>query len=389
MSRPDAPPPQRPKICHLIHLDGAGGGPVVVVDQLKEFAGEFELSAIHGGTGRIAAACEAMGIPHWSLPLARLPQLPLGLPRLIVRLRRLRPDLLVLHGQWAGPVGALAARLAGVPRMIYVCHWPSFYTDWDLGRIVRNRIAEALPCRWADRVVVLSQGNAYQFLIRQLVAPEKLRRIPNSLDPARIPPATRGAEVRARHGWDEKHVHAVSVGRLADQKRLDWLLRSWSLVAAHAPHARLWIVGEGPERPALERLAVELGITGSCTFLGPQPEGMDYLAAADVVAMTTMYEGFGLIPVEAMACGKPIVANSVDGVADTVREGVEGFLVPPGDTVLFAQRLGQLLADPALRQAMAARGAIRVREFSPEKTMHRYRELIHEVLALPATPTGV
>jgi glycosyltransferase involved in cell wall biosynthesis len=375
----------RPKICHLVHLDGPGGGPVVVVDHLKTFAGEFDLSAIHGGSGRIAETCETMGLPHWQLPLERLWKLPWGVSALVARLRKLQPDLVVLHGQWAGPMGTVAARLVGVPRMIYVCHWPSFYTDWDLGRVVRNRLAEALPCRWSDRVVVLSQGNAYQYLIRQLVAPGKLRLIHNSLDPARVPLPERAAEVRRQHAWSDAHVHVVSVGRLSDQKRLDWLLRSWALVIPRAPEARLWIVGAGPEKAALESLAGELGITGTCTLLGPQPKGIEYIAAADLVAMTTLYEGHANLPLEAMACGKALVTNAVDGVTDTVRDGIEGFLVSPGDIDQFAGRLVQLITDPALRRTMGEHGLIRVREFSPEKTMGKYRALIHEVLALPGT----
>ncbi|MEA3211888.1 MAG: hypothetical protein QOE70_4945 [Chthoniobacter sp.] len=353
----------------------------MVIDHLIAFAEEFQLSAIHGGSGRIAQTCDRLQIPHWPLPLERLWMLPLGIPLLAHRLRCLRPDVVFLHGQWAGPAGAVAARLAGIGPLIYVCHWPSFYTDWDLGRVVRNRISEAIPCQAATRVVTLSRGNAHQYLIRQLVPPEKLRLIHNSIDPARVPPPEEAARIRAVHGWRESDVHVVSAGRLSDQKRLDWLLRSWQLVVARTTRARLWIVGDGPERPALERLAAELGIVDSCTFLGAQPDGIPYLAAADFVAMTTMYEGFGLVPVEAMACGKALVANAVDGVADTIRDGVEGFLVPPGEVALFAERIVQLIEDPALRQAMGERGKLRVRDFSPAATMAKYRALIHEVLA--------
>jgi glycosyltransferase involved in cell wall biosynthesis len=329
--------------------------------------------------------CDELGIPHWQVPIERLSKLPLGFPLLAWRMRRIRPDLVVVHGQWAGVVGTLAARLAGVARRIYIAHWPSFYTDWDWYRVLRNHFTESISCQGATRIVTISEGNHYQFLIRRLGADGKFVTINNSMELRRVPDAKRIEEIRARHGWNRDRVHVVSVGRLADQKRLDWLLLSWRLVTARAPNARLWIVGEGPEHAALVKLAAKLGITGSCTFLGPQPNGIEYVAAADLVAMTTIYEGHANVPLEAMACGKALVTNAVDGVTDTVRDGVEGFLVPPGDIGLFAERLVQLIADPALRRTMAEGGIERVREFSPEKTMGKYRELIREVLAMPKT----
>ena len=371
----------RPKICHLIHLDGPGGGPVNVIDNLRAFTADYDLSVLHGGCGRIAAVCRELNIAHWRLPIDRLSKLPVGFPALVFRLIRIKPDLLFLHGQWAGVVGALAAQVAGIPRIIYVAHWPSFYTDWDFRRVIRNRFTEAVSCGAATRVVTISRGNAYQFLIRQLAPLEKMRLINNSMDPGRVPPLERAAEIRARHGWSAGCVHVVSVGRLSDQKRLDWLLHSWALATVRAPNARLWIIGDGPERTSLTHLASEIGITDSCAFLGPQPVGIDYIAAADLVAMTTIYEGHANIPLEAMACSKALVVNAVDGVTETIRDGVEGFLIPPGEIKLFADRLVQLITDPALRCRMGEHGMIRVREFSPENTMGKYRELIHEVLA--------
>lgn len=385
MSHVATPEPHRKKVCHVIHLDGPGGGPVNVIDNLRNFSGEFELSAIHGGSGRIAVVCDELGIRHWELPIDRLSRLIVGLPMLAWRLRKIRPDLVMVHGQWAGVVGIIAAWLAGVQRRIYIAHWPSFYTDWDWYRVLRNHFTEAISCSGATRVVTISEGNHYQFLIRRLGTDSKFAIINNSMDLRRVPGRQRIEEVRARHGWSSDEVHVVSVGRLADQKRLDWLLQSWRLVLAKTPQARLWIVGEGPEHGALVHLATKLGITGTCTFLGPQPNGIDYVAASDLVAMTTIYEGHANVPLEAMACGKSLVANAVDGVTDSVCDGVEGFLVPPGDIELFAERLLQLIADPALRRAMGERGLERVREFSPERTMGKYRELIREVLAEPST----
>jgi glycosyltransferase involved in cell wall biosynthesis len=388
-----SPTPRRAKICHLIHDDGAGGGPNTVINHLTFYADYFDIEVIHGGSGRIAAACRTLGLrAHW-FPIHLFAMLPLMLFPVALKLRRMRPDLLILHGQWGAVFGAIAGKLGGVPRMLYIAQWPSFYTDWDPWRVVRNRIAESVPCRLVDAVVAVSEGNYYQFLLRRLVPEGRLYCISNSLDEERIPQLDAAERNRAALGWNDGRCHVVSVGRIADQKRIDWLLRSWKIVAAEEPAAaHLWIVGDGPDRRAMERLAVSLGVTGTCSFLGAQ-DGITYLSAADIVAMTTLYEGHANIPLEAMACGKPIVANSVDGVTDSFDDGDAGYLVLPGDIDAFAARIIELIRDPGLREKMGARGRDHVRQFAKPVVMTRYLSLIRSVIgelnpgsALPDTP---
>jgi len=368
-----------PKVCHIIHEDGPGGGPVLLVDQLAATSGRLELSVIHGGHGKIAAYCEAAGIPHWQVAIDRQASLPFGFFQLVGAARKASPDLAFLHGQWAGPVGAAALRMAGIRRSIYVCQWPSFYSDWDLWRVVRNRLCEAIPCRWCDRVVTVSQGNWYQYTIRRLGG-GKLRVIHNGIDLNRVPSPEQTRSLREVSGWDDRHCHVVSVGRLSDQKCVDWLLRSWQLVQERNATARLWIIGSGREEEALRRLARDLKIDGTCTFLGSRPNGIEYLAAADIVAMTSLYEGHATVPLEAMACGRPIIASNVDGVWDSIQDGVEGFLVLPGEIEGFARQLLILIGDPALRKSMGEAGRLRAPEFSAARTSRQYCARIEEVL---------
>jgi len=366
-----------------------GGGATSVVNQLLAFTSEFDLSVVHGGSGRIAEACERMKIPHWQVPLDRPLKLPIGLLALTFRLHKLQPDIVFLHGQWAGPVGAVAARLAGIARVIYICHWPSFYTDWDFFRIVRNRLAEDIPCAFAMRVVLLSRGSYYQYLIRQIADPRKMRLIHNWVDSIDHLPSARTPEILVAHGWNTALCNVIAIGRLADQKRFDWLLRTWKIVMAKASNARLWIIGDGPERDALERLEKQLGLRDSCVFLGAHSEARSFISAADFVAMTSLYEGHALIPLEAMACGKAIVASDVDGVNDSLTDGVEGFLVPAGEIEVFADRILRLIADAELRASMGARGRERVAQFSAARGHDEYRALIHEVLATRARGSAI
>lgn len=366
----------RPHVCHIIHDDGDGGGPQAVIDQLHALTSDFEQSVLHGGSGGIAAACDAMRIRHYQLPIEKLSKLPLGFVALIGRLIKLRPNIVLLQGQWAGAAGAVAAAIARVPRTLYFTLWPAFYTDWGLSKTIRNRIAEGIPCRLASRVVAPTESTKSAYLLRRLVPEGRIAVLPYSIDLSRIPSGAEANALRQNLGWDSAHVHVVSVARLADQKRIDWLLRSWAIVAPHAPHARLWIVGDGPERKRLEQLVDELQISRSCKFLGAQANGIGYMAAADIVAMTSMYETFGFAALEAMACGKPLVASRVDGIVDLVTDGTNGFLVAPGDLITFSDRLRALVADVELRNRFGSSARQRARDFEAARLAPEYVHLV-------------
>ncbi|MBV9008324.1 MAG: glycosyltransferase [Verrucomicrobia bacterium] len=370
----------RPCLCHIIHEDGPGGGPKSVINLLNYFHDKFDLIVFRGRRGRIAAKCDELGVRHIEMPLHKLGPAVLLIPLLAIRLRKIAPDILLLHGQWAGVIGALAARLASIRKVIYVAQWPAFYTDWDLFRVMRNRMVESISCRLVAQVVLISRGNYYQYLIRRLIDEKRTRVIPNSINLDDIPLPETAAKYRAELGWNDGRCHVVSVGRLADQKRIDWLLRSWKIVAESGEAAHLWIIGDGPDRASLEQLARELDITGSCSFVGAQ-NGLQYIAACDIVAMTSLYEGHANVPLEAMACGKPIVANEVDGTRQSLTEAVEGYLVTPGNTELFAQRLLQLIRDPAARAQMGLSGTETVRKFATDAVMAEYDSLMRELLA--------
>lgn len=335
-----------------------------------------------GSHGRIYATCQELGIPFYEVPLeTKKKALLLGFWKLVWQLRQLRPDVLVVHGQWAGPLGALAGRLARVPKIIYVARWPSFYTSWDLFRVVRNHLSERVPCWLADWTVTLSESNRYQYFIRRHVEEDRLLMIPNAISAEERPTAEQVASFRKRWNWRDEHCNVVSVGRLTDQKRVMWLIQAWPEVMRRCPQARLWIVGDGPRRAFLENLARELGIEASCGFMGELPTGMVPIASADVVAMTSVYEGMSNIVMESLLCGKPIVASDVDGVRDTIERNVDGFLVRPGDIQTFADRLIQLIEDPALCRKMGAAGRKSIQRYDVPRVMREYEKLFDVAMA--------
>ena len=363
------------KIGHLIHWDGPGGGPQAVINLARELKQRgIEQVIICGGRGRLAEFCTREGIERIEVPIDRKSTLLWGFCRLVSALKRTRLDTLFLHGQWAGPVGALAAGMTHVPT-VYIAHWPSFYTDWNPYRAFRNALAEWIPCRLARWVVALTPSVRYQYLFRGWVKEERLRVIPNLLGLDEMPSPFETQAIRTRLNWTEDRVHVVSVGRLADQKRIDWLVKAWALVAKKCPQARLWIIGDGPEEVKLKHLANELKLQDTCQFLGAQPRGIAYLAAGDITVMTSMYEACPFVPFEAMACGRPIVATAVDGVRDHVTEGVEGRLVPPGDIQGLADAMIELITGPELRGRMGNAGRAHISRMSSDSLGNQYFQL--------------
>jgi glycosyltransferase involved in cell wall biosynthesis len=345
---------KRPKICHIIHDgSGGGGGATFALAYFPAYNADFETVVITGKDGNLAERLRAHGVRTVTLSMSRPWRCLLSWPRLWKIVRKEKPDAVIVHGQWGGFFGSLAARLAGVKTLLYYTHFPSFYTDWDLFRVIRNRIAEEVTCRLVSRVVCLSQAGRYQYLLRRFTSDSKFIHISNGLDPAALTEnLERDLLLREMSpAAQPEDPIVVSVGRLADQKRIDLLLRAWAVVESRAPHARLAIVGYGPDEKELNALARKLDLQ-RCRFLGGQPNGYAYFRAAHCGVICSMYEGQPLALIEAMFVGCPMVGTAVDGIAETIVHGVTGLLVPPADPEALAQAILTLLADPARAREM-------------------------------------
>jgi glycosyltransferase involved in cell wall biosynthesis len=377
-SETDGSKRQQPCLAVVFHEDGPGGGPIAVINQLAWLKDRFSLRVLFGGRGRVAAYCGENGIACASLSgTGKKAALPFW-RALRRQVRQERPDLVVSFGQWGGAVAGLVARHAGL-KHVYVAEWPCFYTDWDIWRLILNRLCEVSACRGAAAVVALTAGNAYEYLYRKLATEAQLCVLPNPVDlvPA---PASAVSGFQAASGFEKECRHVVSVGRLSTQKCLHWLIGAWPLVRQEVPNAMLWIVGDGELRAELSALSDRLLVGASVRFVGDRQDARMFMQAADIVVSTTMYEAFGIAVIEAMACGKAVVSNRVAGVADNLTDGVEGFLVPPADIRCLAERIARLLKDREQARRMGECGRQRAAQFSSASVMPAYEALYHRVL---------
>lgn len=199
--------------------------------------------------------------------------------------------------------------------------------------------------------------------------------VPLGIRQPAVEPAT-----RADLGLAEHVFLGVTVGRLVRRKAVDVLLRALTLPGAEGVH--LAVIGAGPELESLQRLAHALGLGGRVRFLGRVDETRKWqvLGAGDVYLSSTMHEGFGLVYLEAMAAGLPVITPNYGGQVDFLRDGETGFLVDPGDPVLLAQALGRLRAQPELAARMRRTNLERSGEHRIERCAAAYERLFQEAI---------
>lgn len=233
----------------------------------------------------------------------------------------------------------------GLGRPVLIAHEHS----WSYEGMLRRVVDRELIARRADAVVAVSPTDRLRMIELERIPPDKVVVVPNG-----IPDRPVGDPEYARQelGLTPSDSVVGTVCGLRPEKELETALRALGRLASQRPGLRFLVVGDGPERTRLERLADELGVP--TTFLGHRPndEVPDLLAAMDVLVLSSRFEGMPLAVLEWMAAGKAIVASRVGGIPAILEDGKEALLIPPRDYISFANAIELLLDDPAERQRL-------------------------------------
>lgn len=279
------------------------------------------------------------------------------------------------------------ARRAGKPHVFTfhgfapIRHWNSWA---QRAKMVRRRVGTFFALRLgADGFIAVSHFLAQALASRYLIPRERIEVVYNGVNLERFNPRVDGSGMRAKYNLEEKKV-VLYLGRLTRYKGPQFLLSAAPRVLREIPDAHFLIAGTlRKDVLDLEGLARKLGVEKRVTFTGFVPDGElpRLYRAADVFCYPSLWEGFGLTPAEAMACGLPVVAFRCTAVPEVVRDGETGLLVPPQDVSGLARALIELLSDEEKRARLGRAGREHVAEnfrwdLAAERTEAVYRKVL-------------
>lgn len=286
------------------------------------------------------------------------------------------------HSSKAGIVGRWAAKLAGVPVIVHTVHgWAHHDRQHPLLRAYYI-LMEKLTLPITDKLIVVSALNIEKGLQDGIGKASDYVVIRSGIELDRFGhPQVPRAATRQALGIPLDAPVVGTVTRLSPQKAPLDFVRAAGIVAQARPETYFVMVGDGPLHADVEALAAEVGIRDHLVLTGLRRDVPELMAAFDLFALSSLWEGLPRVLPQAMATGLPLVATATDGSAEAVIDGVNGLLVPPGEPAQLAQALIRLLNDPALAQQMGAAGRAQVDEFSDKRMVAQiealYRQLLH------------
>ncbi|MEU7738128.1 glycosyltransferase [Streptomyces griseus] len=367
-------------VLHLVQP--VDGGVARVVTDLVRAQAESGLRPVvacpPGSPLALGAAAAGAEVHGWSVTRAPGPRLAgeVAAARRIVRVSR--PDVVHAHSAKAGLAGRIAVR-GRIPTVFQPHAW-SFEAVG--GRTAGLALGwERFGARWADHILCVSESERRTGQEAGITARWSV--IHNGVDLDRFRPGEGGDRAEARaslplpRGADADAPLVVCVGRLTRQKGQDVLLRAWRRMPVAG--ARLVLVGDGPDREGLEASAPP-----GVQFTGAREDVRPWIRAADVLVLPSRWEGMALAPLEAMACGRPVVLTDVNGARESLPPGHEEHcLVPPEDPEALAEALTALLADPELRASLSRRALRHTRSaFDVRRTAGAVAGLYQELVGM-------
>lgn len=315
-------------------------------------------------------AAEAQSIPYVSVPFNNDLDLS-ALPKLVDQIVLGEAQLVHTHMIHGDLYGTLAARWA--KRTVV----QSRHNHDQFRRQLPVKLLTQFCAAPAKTVIAISQSLADFTRDVEGIPGEKIVCIHYGLDPETVTSVAQPGHVRAELNLADDVPLVAAVGRLTEQKGWRYLIEAFKQIQAKVPKAHLVFAGDGPARAELETQAAGLG--QAAHFLGWRTDAYNLMADCDVLAVPSLWEGFGLVTLEAMALGKPIVASQVSALPEIVMDGQTGLLVPPAKAEPLAAALTRLLSNPNQAREMGQRGRARLeKEFTVQRMARRHVQVYTE-----------
>jgi glycosyltransferase involved in cell wall biosynthesis len=300
-------------------------------------------------------------------------------------IKRTRPDVVVAFLSYWSTLTAVRAAAVGA-KVVFAIGTPvgAFLADTDYrwSQPWNRRVFAAIMrtgCAMADRIIATSKGVADDLIASFGGVEARIRVVHNPVDVAQVVSAAE----KPIDGTDEARWNRpviVAAGRLAAAKNYPLLIEAFAILRQRIP-ATLFILGAGDQEVALRSLIASRGLGESVHLCGFRRNPWSYMARADVFALTSRYEGFGNVLVEAMACGVPVVATTSPGTLEIITSGADGLLVDRHDPVDFAAAIVRLLEDAALRRTIAESARRNADRYRTDSIARDYDRVLTEAVA--------
>jgi glycosyltransferase involved in cell wall biosynthesis len=350
------------KIVHAVYSLEMGGAEVLVAQlcRLQRTNGHTVSVCVYSTPGELGAALraegfhiEVLGEAHPAVTLWRYFQL----------FRRIRPDVVHCHNPAPTLQAAVGARLAGASCVVSTRH-SLVNPPYDFAAEAKYSIFSR-ACDW---VVGICDATCENLRRAPLARRARVVRVYNGVNPIQ-PVVSADPPPKSRFTL-------VFVGRFAEVKNLKMLICAVGQAVLSTPHLQLWLVGDGPTRPALEDLTATLHLSKYVTFWGQRADVAQFFSAADLFVMTSVSEGLPMSLLQAMSVGLPTLTTDVGGMAEVVRLSQCGILVPVGDVEAFAIAIIELAGNPERRAAYGLQAAAAYRaHFALEQMAAAYMQL--------------
>ncbi|KKS26440.1 MAG: Glycosyl transferase group 1 [Parcubacteria group bacterium GW2011_GWA2_42_11] len=366
------------KILYLITQSDLGGAQKNVLDLATALSPKYDISVAAGNDGgyKLNEQLDKRNIRNYQLKnLARFinPRRDWLAYREIKKLlRQVQPDILHLHSSKAGVLGSLAARRLPKTKVIYTVHGAVFTAAFSFFSRRLFLWLEKWTARYKDKIICVSQNDKNLWLKYRVAPAEKLVVIHNGIDLNNLSFLPREeAKTKLTNGqW--LMANGALLGTIANfypEKGLIYLIEAVNILKAKNQKPQLIIIGYGEQRVILENLIKKYNLQENILLNSGLPGALaaQHLKAFDIFILPSIKEGLPYAILEAMAAGLPIIASNIGGIPELVENDFNGYLVPPAKPEILAQKIAELLANPAQQEKFSQNSLAKAKNFSLEK----------------------
>ncbi len=383
----------RIRILHLIETLGRGGAEGLLytnLSKLNRHRFDGVVCHLYNRDTDWRQPILELGYPVISLGMTSLTDGVRGLLRLLNLLRREPVDLIHTHLYGANLIGRIVGAIKRIP-VLSSLHNPDYdpvllrdNPALSPAKLAVIRILDRITCLLANpHFLAVSEYVKHSAQQHLHLSPDRIQVIYNPLDVKHFDPTvvdSGGHRTALKIAQDSAVL--LTVARYDPQKGLKYLIESVSLLRDRFPNVTVIFIGAGSAegRHSYQELAGQLGVASQCRFLGIQADIRPYLKLCDIFVLPSLFEGLGIVLVEAMAMEKPCVATRVAAIPEVVTEGRSGILVEPADPPALATAIGRLLQDPVLRAQMGVEGRrVVLDRFNVEKNILELERLYTQI----------